>query len=92
MRFNNEERNNDMSKDDRNNKVRAVLEQATEPLGPTEIARRINEPWCMAGGYPQSSIITPVLRKLGIRGNFSGKYKLRPNNQGNSAASLPSLE
>ena len=69
----------DMSKNDRNNKVLAILEQATKPLGPTEIARRINEQWCMIGGQPQSSIITPVLRKLGVKGDISGKYSLTPN-------------
>jgi hypothetical protein len=33
-----------MSKDDRDNKVLAILKSTSEPLGPTEIARRIGEP------------------------------------------------
>ena len=67
-----------MSKDDRDNKVRAVLEATSVPLGPTEIARRIGEAWCMLGGYPMSSAIVPVLRRIGAIGE-RGKYTMRPN-------------
>jgi hypothetical protein len=64
-----------MSKDDRDNKVRAVLQAATGPLGPTEIARLINEPWCVIqpGNYAQSSAITPVCRRIGASAT-KGKY------------------
>lgn len=58
-----------MSKDDRDNKVRAILEAASEPLGPTEIASRIGDEWCMPGGaeygIPMSNAIVPVLRRIG---------------------------
>ena len=67
-----------MSKDDRDNKVRAVLEATSIPLGPTEIARRIDEEWCVAGGaggYPMSNTIVPVLRRIGAVGD-RGKYTL----------------
>jgi len=72
-----------MSKDDRDNKVLAVLAAANEPLGPTEIARRIGEEWCFGGeyGYPSSSQIVPILRRIGAvkaDGAF-GKYILTPN-------------
>ena len=66
-------------KDDRDEKVRAVLEAATEPLGPTEISRRINAPWCCCG----SSAIVPVLRRIGavkVAGRF-GKYRMPASNQ-----------
>ena len=68
-----------MSKDDRDNKVRAVLDAASEPLGPTEIARRIGDEWCMPGGaeygIPMSSVIVPVLRRIGAVGD-RGKYTI----------------
>ena len=71
-----------MSKDDRDNKVRAVLEATSVALGPTEIARRIGEEWCMPGGAecvcPMSSAIVPVLRRIGATGE-RGKYTMRPN-------------
>ncbi len=66
-----------MSKDDRDNKVRAVLEAASEPLGPTEIARRIGEKWCCMPGLdnPMSCVIVPVLRRIGAVGD-RGKYTI----------------
>lgn len=70
-----------MSKDDRDNKVRAALEETSVPLGPTDIARRIGEKWCMPGGavsgYPMSNVIVPVLRRIGATGE-RGKYTMRP--------------
>ena len=65
-----------MSKDNRDNKVRAILLAAAEPLGPTEIARRINEDWCGGGRYPSSSAITPVCRRIGAVAS-NGKYSLQ---------------
>lgn len=64
----------------RNELVRAVLLAATEPLGPTEIARRINQPWCVIkdDGFPafaMSAPITPILRRIGAIG-IKGKYML----------------
>jgi len=32
---------------EKNAKVFAVLQAEQKPIGPTEIARRINEPWCV---------------------------------------------
>ena len=72
-----------MSKDDRDNKVHEILATATEALGPTEIARRIGEDWCGGGkfGYPLSSTIVPILRRIGAikaEGQF-GKYIMGAN-------------
>lgn len=61
-------------------KIRKVLSEATFPIGPTEIARRINEPWCVVdGAYPQSSKICPMLDKMGdvVRNPMSRQYMLR---------------
>lgn len=67
------------SAEERNEKVRAVLRDALSPLGPTEIARRINEDWCVFPGidrgYPQSAKITPICRRIGAIG-VKGKYTL----------------
>jgi len=68
------------STEHRNNKVREVLENAIEKLGPTEIARLIGEPWCLTKypnfiGYAQSSAIVPVLRRIGAL-TYKGKYWL----------------
>lgn len=60
----------------RNEKVRAVLRAATHPLGPTEIARRIGEKWC-CDGYPLSSAIVPICRRIGAVG-VNGQYTLPP--------------
>jgi len=66
-----------VSAEERKNKVRAVLLAATEPLGPSEIARRIGEPWCGMNGpfsYPSSAAIVPVLRRIdavGLRGKYT---------------------
>lgn len=73
----------ELSKVDRDNKVRAVLAAAEGPLGPTEIARQIGEAWCGGGnhGYPLSSAIVPVLRRIGAvkaEGLF-GKYIKAPS-------------
>jgi len=59
----------------RNDKVRAVLAATELALGPTEIARRIDEPWCKNYNYFQSSAIVPVLRRIGAIG-IKGKYTL----------------
>jgi hypothetical protein len=58
---------------ERDEEVLFVLKRAEEPLGPTEIARRINQPWCV-NGYPLSSAITPVLRRIGATPTGKGKY------------------
>lgn len=66
------------SAEHRNEKVRAVLLAATEPLGPTAIAALIAEEWCCYGGlssYGKSAAITPVARRIGAT-NTHGKYSL----------------
>lgn len=67
---------NGTSTEDRNAKVRAVLLAATEPIGPTEIARRINELWCKADSYFLSSSIAPVLKRIGAVRHNGGEYTL----------------
>jgi hypothetical protein len=59
---------------ERDRKVLKVLQDAAEPLGPTEIARRVGEEWCAPkGGYPLSAAITPICRRLGLP-SVRGKY------------------
>lgn len=60
---------------ERDEKVRAVLQASSVMLGPTEIARRVNEPWCVPNRYPSSSAIVPVLRRIGAIA-IKGKYRL----------------
>lgn len=62
-----------ISTEERNAKVLAVLLTSDKPIGPTEIARRINEPWCKSNDYFQSSAIVPVLRRIGAVG-CGGRY------------------
>lgn len=61
----------------RNDQVHAVLQAASEALGPTEIARRIDQLWCInvtsRTKYPQSSAVVPVLRRIGAL-TLKGKY------------------
>jgi hypothetical protein len=66
------------STEHRGYKVLEVLLKAEKPLGPTEIARLINEPWCVTKspdgvGYAQSSVIVPILRR-GSALTHKGKY------------------
>lgn len=62
---------------ERNEKVRAVLRAALKPIGPTEIARSIGEPWCGSLGYPSSAAITPILKRIGaVRVVAAGKWAL----------------
>lgn len=63
---------------ERDEKVRAVLLAASEPIGPTEIARRIGEPWCCFGDYGTSAPITPICRRIGAIRVGNGKYTLKP--------------
>jgi len=61
---------------ERNEKVRQVLLAAGEPLGPTEIAARINEDWCSWNGMGLGSAVTPALRKIGAK-SHKGKWELK---------------
>lgn len=60
---------------ERDAKVRAVLESATEPMGPSAIATRIGEPWCCYGSFGCSAPITPICRRIGAVG-VKGKWSL----------------
>ena len=59
---------------EKNAKVLAVLQAEQKPIGPTEIARRINEPWCCNDGFAMSAPITPVLRRIGAIRHKGGLY------------------
>ncbi len=59
---------------ERNAAVLAVLLSRSEPIGPTDIARAIGEPWCVWDFYPASSAITPVLRRIGAVRHKGGLY------------------
>ena len=51
--------------EDRNAAVLVVLNSTKAPLGPTEIARRINQPWCKYGQSAfLSSAISPILKRI----------------------------
>ncbi len=60
----------------RNSRVIGVLRASTQILGPTEIARRINESWCFQHGSPASSAITPILKRIGAVRHPGGHYSL----------------
>ena len=65
----------------RNEQVRAVMAAAAKPLGQTEIASRVNQPWCWQGNHPVCASIRPVLKRIGAvqadRQQFGfGKYLL----------------
>ena len=66
---------------EKNNLVMAVLLAAKEPLGPTEIARRVAHPWFFLGCDGQSSAISPVLKRIGAVRHNGGKYTM-PRNGG----------
>ena len=74
-----------MTAEERNSAVLAVLNAATGPIGPTDIARQIDAEWCCYGtprNYPQSSVITPVLRRIGAVRHKGGKYTKPAQNGG----------
>jgi len=71
------------SAEERNEKVLEVLRKAFAPLGPTEIARRIEEPWCNPPGKgPNSAIISQICARLGLKSR-RGKYAVAQINVGN---------
>ena len=49
----------------RNEKVRAVLRNALQPMAPSAIAAAIGEPWCCCGIYGISAAISPVCKRIG---------------------------
>lgn len=54
----------------RTKRVLEVLRASDKPIGPTEIARRIDKPWCVkvfgrgSSSSPQSNAINPLLATL----------------------------
>lgn len=60
-------------------KIRKILESSPVPLGPTQIAREINEHWCIIGGSPQSNRICSLLKLMDDvkRYAYEGKYELK---------------
>lgn len=60
-------------------KIRKILESSPVPLGPTQIARQINEGWCIIGGTPQSNKICPMLKLMDDvkRNGYDGTYVLK---------------
>lgn len=60
----------------RNEKVRAVLLVADGPLAPSEIGRRIGEPWCCWGRDGMSAPISPVCKRIGAV-SHKGKWTLK---------------
>ncbi len=67
---------NDKGRNPRDEAVLVILQNAKEALGPTEIARRIGEDWCIRDSYPQSSAINPILKRIGAVREGNGRYKL----------------
>lgn len=59
---------------EKNAKVLAVLIGSKTPIGPTEIACRINEPWCCYSGFGQSASISPILKRIGAVRHKGGLY------------------
>lgn len=62
--------------DERDEQVLSVLRAATEPLGPTEIGRRIGQDWSTYGRlhWGDSAAVTPVLRRIGAVRHAGGLY------------------
>ncbi|QJD98627.1 hypothetical protein HH212_00040 [Massilia forsythiae] len=75
---------------ERNEKVRAVLLAAGEPLEPVEIAERIGEDWCRWNGMGMGSAVTPALRQIGAK-NIKGKWALKAP-QGEDAGPIGSFD
>ena len=67
-----------MSIAEKNEEVLAVLLAANEPLGPTEIGRRVGKSLSCygeyGGGYGNSAAVTPVLRRINAIRHRGGKY------------------
>lgn len=63
---------------ERNEKVRKVLASAVRPLSPSEIASKINEPWCCwARGAGMSAPISPVLKRIGATAVRRGQWVMK---------------
>jgi len=66
---------------ERNEKVRQVLQAASEPLGPGEIAARIGEEWCSWNGAGRGSAVVPALTQIGAR-RSKGKWSMPASEPG----------
>ena len=52
--------------EERNKQVLAVLNAAgSKAMSPSEIAQKVNKPWCMYGAYPASAPVSAVLKRIG---------------------------
>jgi hypothetical protein len=64
--------------DYRDDKVFKVLSSVNRPIGPTEIAKLINEHWCLCGEYYSSAVISKSIKRLVKNGYIicpkRGKY------------------
>ena len=60
-------------------KIRKILESSSVPLGPKQIARQINEYWCMRFGLPQGNRVGPLLKLMDDvkRNGYDGTYELK---------------
>lgn len=57
--------------------VRRVLLDSVSPIGPTDIARQIGEPWCCTSwGAAQSAPINPILKRIGAVRHKGGRYTI----------------
>ena len=65
---------------DRNAQVLAVLNTATEPLSPSQIAQAVNQPWCMGDGghYPNTASISTVCKRIGAVKALKFGHWLKP--------------
>lgn len=67
----------------RQDAIRKVLKEADRPMGPTEIARRVNDCWCYSGGmpgrgYPQSAPVCAELKRMDdVARESNGRWYLR---------------
>lgn len=61
--------------EERNAAVLAVLHTAMAPLGPTEIGRRVAQPWSTYSPHQgNSSAITPILVRIKATRHKGGKW------------------
>ena len=63
---------------DRNAQVLAVLNTATEPLSPSQIAQAVNQPWCMEGHFPSTAAISTVCKRIGAVKALKFGHWLKP--------------
>ena len=63
---------------DRNAQVLAVLNTATEPLSPSQIAQAVNQPWCMEGCYANTALISTVCKRIGAVKALKFGHWLKP--------------